>query len=99
MYYPMNKSCSKKDRTFAIKSVLLILQHFKRCSFQSSPLYCRYTVPAVSPLLECFLESSFCDGAQFSYRISLNLLYGLETASVQSGFFLKFGKQEDVCWG
>jgi hypothetical protein len=25
------------------------------------------------PLLECFLERTFCDGAQFSYRIFLNL--------------------------
>jgi len=42
--------------------------------------------------LECFLERTVCDGAQFSYRIFLNLLYGLETTSFQSGF--KFGKQE-----
>ena len=49
------------------------------------------------PLLECFLEHTFCDGAQFSYRIFLNLPYGLETTSFQSGF--KFGKQENVCWG
>jgi hypothetical protein len=51
----------------------------------------------VLPLLECFLERTFCDGAQLSYHISLNLHYGLETKSFQSGF--KFGKQEKVCWG
>jgi len=53
--------------------------------------------PTFFPLLECFLESTYCDGAQFSYCIFLNLLYGLETTSFQSGF--KFGKQEKVCWG
>ena len=39
--------CSKKDRTFAIKILLLILQHFKHCPPQSSPLYWQYTVPNV----------------------------------------------------
>jgi hypothetical protein len=29
--------------------------------------------PTFVPLLECFLERTFCDGAQFSYRIFLNL--------------------------
>ena len=29
----------KKDRTFAIKTLLLILQHFKHCPLQSNPLY------------------------------------------------------------
>jgi hypothetical protein len=41
------KVCSKKDRTFAIKNLLSILQHFKRCRLQSSPRYWRYTVPNV----------------------------------------------------
>ena len=27
----MYKACSKKDRTFAIKTLLLISQHFKHC--------------------------------------------------------------------
>ena len=40
--------CSKKDRTFAIKTLLLILHHFKHCPLQSSPLYWRYTVPVSS---------------------------------------------------
>jgi len=30
------KACSKKDRTFVIKTLLLILQHFKHCALQSS---------------------------------------------------------------
>jgi len=41
--------CSKKDRTFAIKTLLLIL-HFKHCPPQSSPLYWQYTVPNVSSI-------------------------------------------------
>jgi hypothetical protein len=49
------------------------------------------------PVLECFLERTSCDGAQFSYLIFLNLLYDLEMAIFESGF--KFGKQEEVCWG
>ena len=42
--------CSKKDRTFAIKTLLLILQRFKHCPPQSSPLYWQYTVPNVSSI-------------------------------------------------
>jgi len=38
----------KKHQTFAIKTLLLILQHFKHCPLQSRPLYWRYTVPNVS---------------------------------------------------
>ena len=41
--------CSKKDRTFAIKTLLVIL-HFKHCPPQSSPLYWQYTVPNVSSI-------------------------------------------------
>jgi hypothetical protein len=40
-------------------------------------------------MLECFLEHTFCDGAQFFCHIFLNLLYGLEIMSFESGF--KFG--------
>ena len=72
---------------FAIKTLLLILQHFKHCPLQSSPIYWRYTF---LPLFECFLERTFCDGAQVCYRIFLNLVYGFDTTSFQSGF--KFGK-------
>jgi hypothetical protein len=38
------------------------------------------------------MERTFCGGAQFCYRIFLNLHFGLETTSFQSGF--KSGKQE-----
>jgi len=50
------KACSKKDRTFAIKTLLLILQHFKHRFVQSSPLYWRYTVPNVSSIVGCLLS-------------------------------------------
>ena len=53
--------------------------------------------PTFLPLLECFLERTFCNGAQFPYHVLLNLLYGLETTSYQNGF--KFRKPEQVCWG
>jgi hypothetical protein len=33
------KACSKKDRTFAIKTLLFTLQHFKLCLLQSTSLY------------------------------------------------------------
>ena len=46
----MYKVCSKKDRTFAIKTLLLILQHFKHCPSQSSPIYWQYTVPNISSI-------------------------------------------------
>ena len=39
----------KKDRPFAIKT--FILQHFKHCPLQSSPLCWRYTVPNVSSIV------------------------------------------------
>jgi hypothetical protein len=51
------KGCSKKkDRTFAINTLLLILHHFKQCPLQSSALYWRYTVTKVS-----FIGSSSID--------------------------------------
>jgi len=66
----MYKICSNKDRTFAIKT---ILQHVKQCPLQSSPLYWRYTVPNVSSVVGMLPGTHSCDGAQFSYRILLNL--------------------------
>jgi hypothetical protein len=132
-------SCSKKDRTFAMKTLLLILQHSKHCPHQSSlnraqwyityvsldgamhPRVCKacskkrlnlcyycsfYSILSTAPfklvpstgdtlfpflpLLECFLEPTFCDRAQFSYCIFLiSLLFvtnptnSLCTCSVQ----------------
>ena len=53
------KMCSKKDRTFAIKTLLLILQHFKHCSLQSSPLYWRYTIPNISSIVRLLPGTHF----------------------------------------
>ena len=83
-----------------MKTLLLILQHFKHCPLQSIkavPSIGDTPFPMFVSLLECLLEHTLCDGAQFCYHIFLNLHYGLETTSFQSGF--KFGKQEKVCWG
>jgi hypothetical protein len=49
----------KKDRTFAIKTLLLILQHFKHGPLQSSPLYWPYTVPNVSSIVGTLPETHF----------------------------------------
>jgi hypothetical protein len=76
---------------------LLILEHFKHCALQIVPSTGDLPFPTFLQFFKCFLESTFCDGAQFSYRILLNLLEGLEATKFQSGF--KFGKQEQVCWG
>jgi hypothetical protein len=90
------KACSKKDQTYAIKTLLLIYSILSTVPFKVVPSTSDTPFPAFLPLLECFLECTFCDGMQFSYRIFLNLLCGMET-SFQSGF--KFQKQENVCWG
>ena len=57
--YRTNKTRSKKERTFAIKILLLILQHFKHSLLQSSPLYWRYTVPNVSSIVGIFPGTHF----------------------------------------
>jgi hypothetical protein len=64
-------ACSKKDRTFVIKTLfynILSTVPFKVVHFTGGTPF-----PTFLPLLECFLERTFCDGAQFSYRIFLNL--------------------------
>jgi hypothetical protein len=61
----------KRNRTFAIKTLfynVLSTVPFKvALSTGDTPF------PTFLPLLECFLERTFCDGVQFSYRIFLNL--------------------------
>jgi hypothetical protein len=57
----------------AKKILLLILQHFKQCLLQSSPPTGDTPFPTFLPLFECLLERTFCDGAQFFYRIFLNI--------------------------
>jgi len=86
----------KKDRTFAVKILLLIL-HFKHCPLQSSPLYWQYTVPNISSIVGMF------PGTQFVWWRAVLLshfpesLYGLETTSFQSSF--KSGKQKKSLLG
>ena len=65
------KACSKKDWTFAKKTSfynILSTAPFKVVPSTGDTLF-----PTFLPLLECILERTFYDGAQFSYRIFLNL--------------------------
>jgi hypothetical protein len=61
------KACSKKNRTFAIKPLLPILQHCKcTVQFKVVPFTGDLPFPKSLPFLEYFLERTFCEGAQFS---------------------------------
>jgi hypothetical protein len=71
IYIYVYKARSKKDRTFAIKS--LFYNILSTVPFKVVPSICDTPFPTFRPLLECVLERTFCDGAQFSYRIFLNL--------------------------
>jgi hypothetical protein len=61
----------KKDRTFTTKTVFYNI--LSTVPFKVVPSIGDTPFPTFLPLLECFLERTFCDGAQFSYRIFLNL--------------------------
>jgi hypothetical protein len=61
----------KKDRNFAIKT--LFYNILSTVPFKVIPSTGDTPFPTFLLLLECFLERIFCDGAQFSYRIFLNL--------------------------
>jgi len=52
-----------KSRTLAMKTVSLILQHFNTSPFKVAPSTGDTPFLTFLPLLECFLESTFCDGA------------------------------------
>src|SRR5215469_446420 len=67
----MYKACSKKDGTLAINR--LFYNILSTVPFKVVPSTADTPFPTFLPLLECFLERTFCDGAQFSYRIFLNL--------------------------
>jgi hypothetical protein len=61
----------KKRPNFCIKALfynILCLVPFKVVPSTGDTPF-----PTFLPLLECFLERTFCDGAQFSYRVFLNL--------------------------
>jgi hypothetical protein len=61
----------KKNRTFAIKT--LFYNILSTVPFRVVPSAGDTPFPTFLPLLERFQERTFCDGAQFSYRIFLNL--------------------------
>jgi len=61
----------KKDPTFAIKT--LFYNILCTVPIKVVPSASDTPFPTLIPLLECFLERTVCDGAQFSYRIFLNL--------------------------
>ena len=61
----------KKDRTLGIKTSFYII--LSTVPFKVVPSTDDTPLPTFLPLLECFLERTFCDGSQFSYRIFLNL--------------------------
>ena len=61
----------KKDRTFVIKT--LFCNILSTVPFKVAPSTGDTPFSTFLPLLECFLEHTICDGAQFSYCIFLNL--------------------------
>jgi hypothetical protein len=65
------KGVFKKRPNFYYKD--FILQHYSTVPFKVVPSTGDTSFPTFLPLLECFLERTFRDGAQFSYRIFLNL--------------------------
>jgi hypothetical protein len=67
----LEKACSKKDRTFDINT--LFYNILSTVPFKAVPSTGDTPFPTFHPLLECFLERTFSDGAQFSYRVFLNL--------------------------
>jgi hypothetical protein len=65
------KARSKKDRTFAIQT--LFSNILSTAPFKVVPSTDDTPFPTFLPLLEYFLERTFCDGTQYSYSIFLNL--------------------------
>ena len=65
------KVCSKKDRTFAIKT--LFYNILSTVPFKVVPSTGDTTFPHVSSIVGMLPGTHFCNGAQFSYRIFLNL--------------------------
>ncbi|GIX98129.1 hypothetical protein CEXT_225031 [Caerostris extrusa] len=86
--------CSKRSRTLAITSLLLIVEHFKHCPLLSSPLYWHYTVPnGVSMLSKAFwnvLSVMACRSCPES-----PLWFGNDLFAT----WFMFGKQENAYWG
>jgi hypothetical protein len=90
-------ACSKKYRTFAIET--LFYNILSTVPFKVIPSTSDTPFPTFLPFLECFLERTFCDGAQFSYRIFLNLRVfkkrpnslNSTPTSIEGALFKKFG--------
>jgi hypothetical protein len=70
-YWWYTRLVKKKGRTFAIKT--LFFNNLSTVPFKVVPSTGDTPFPTFLSLLECFLERTFCDGAQFSYRLFLNL--------------------------
>jgi hypothetical protein len=65
------KVCSKKDQTFTL--ITSFYNILSTVPFKVVPSTGDTPFQTFLPLLECFLERTFCDGTQFSYHIFLNL--------------------------
>jgi hypothetical protein len=90
------KACSKKDRTFVIKT--LFYNILSTIPFKVFPSTGDTTFLTFLLLLQCFLEHTFCDGVQLSYRIFLNLrvlkkpnFLNSAPSVLVGGLFKKFG--------
>jgi hypothetical protein len=104
------KACSKKDRTFAIKNLLLTLQHFKYCPLQSNLLYWRYTFPNVSFIVGMhFLWSAHTSLIAFSlisyvvwklhpFKVVLSLGNRKKSAGAKSGEQGGWGTMDVWCF-
>jgi hypothetical protein len=77
----------KKYRTFAIKTLLFILKHFKHCPIQTSLLYWRYTVPHVSSIVGIIPGTHFLWRQNFTHVVLKTLLLSLRrTACARAQF-------------
>ncbi|GIY34041.1 hypothetical protein CDAR_567891 [Caerostris darwini] len=79
---------------YLITSLLLIVQNFKHCPPQNSPLYWQYTI---SNSVFIFGKPSGMHFLGWRAGLALNLFYGLEAMPFQRCF--NFGKQEKSLLG
>jgi len=85
------------NQSFFIKLLLLIFCFLSTVHFKVVISNGDTHLTTFLPLLEYFLEPTICDGARYSYRIFLYLLYSLEKNSFQTGFSIS--KQDKFCLG
>ena len=67
------KGVFKKSPNFCYKDYCSIYIILSTVLLQAVPSTAYTPFPTFLPLSKCFLERTFCGGAQFSYRIFLNL--------------------------